>query len=192
MHYLINDPVWCWYRRLSCYIILYHLLWPPPNTSTWEYMIHIKCCLCCQFPWHCVKSVCQRVDGQRNCRQKHRMGSSLIVFACQVCTLLFGASDWRLRCGPVTSTRIILFQMPPLLMMWCYTIVCKNKWDKNNLFIIYNSLSIQGSVVYFYSKDSQKWQKKHFFLQIIFTLPAMPPPTIILPIPHSKVVWLWN
>ena len=35
IHSHINDPVQCWYRCLFCYIIFYHILWPPPNPSNW-------------------------------------------------------------------------------------------------------------------------------------------------------------
>ena len=128
-----------------------------PIPQLGEHIMHLKYCLCCKFTWHCVRSVCQGVDGRINCLQKHRIGSLSIVFACQVCTVLFGASVWRIICGPVISTRIILFHMPPYLMLWCYIMLCQKIMKLTLLIYIYNSPSSQDSVMCFYSKDSQKW-----------------------------------
>ena len=38
---------------------------------------------------------------------------------------LVRVSGLRLRCGPVKSTKTILFQMHPLLMLQCYIIMCQ-------------------------------------------------------------------
>ena len=125
IYYCINDPVQCWYRRLfvTWYLIIFFVHHPIHQLG--EYIMHIKCCLCWKFTWYCVISVYQGVDGWRKCRQKYIMGSLSIVFAWQFSTVLFGASGWQLRCGPVKSTAIILFQMPPLLMLWCYIMLCQ-------------------------------------------------------------------
>ena len=125
IHSRINDPCQCWYIHLFCDIICYHLILLPPNPSAWEYKTDLRCCLCWQFPWHSVRSVCQGRDGRRSFCQKCRIGSLLIVFAWRVWTVLFGVIDWRLRCGPVTSTRTTLFKMHPLLMLWCYIMLCQ-------------------------------------------------------------------
>ena len=125
IHSRINDPVQCWYRRLFCDIIFYHLLWTAPNPSTWGIYNVSQMFYLLGFPWNCVRSVCQGVDERTNCCQKYKIGSLSIVFAWQVCTVLFGASGWRLIYGPISSTIIILFQMPPLLMMWCYIMLCQ-------------------------------------------------------------------
>ena len=77
-----------------------------------------------------------------------------IVFDWQVWNVLFGVSGWRLRCGPITSTRTILFHMTPLLMLRCYTMLCQKKRNKNHLFITYNSPSSQDSVMYCYYSDT--------------------------------------
>ena len=125
IHSRINDPVQCWYRRLFCDIIFIILFVHHPIPQLGEYIMHTKCCLFWQFPWHFVRSVCQGVDGRTHCRQKYRIGSLSIVFAWHVYTVLFGASGWRIRCGSVTSTIIIFFQIPPLLMLRCYIMLCQ-------------------------------------------------------------------
>ena len=140
---------------VTSYFIIFFDHHPIPQLG--EYIMHLKCFLFWQFPLNFFRSVCQGVDGQRKCCQKHRICSLLVVFTWHVCTILFWESGWWLRCGPVTSTRIILFQMPPLLMLWCYIMLCQKIMKQNNLFVIYNSPISQYLVVYFYSKYSQKW-----------------------------------
>ena len=54
IHSHINDASKCWYRCLFCDIIFYHLLWPPPNPSTWGiynasqmlYLLSVSLTLC--------------------------------------------------------------------------------------------------------------------------------------------------
>ena len=43
--------------------------------------MHFRFFLCCQFPWHCVRSVCRGRDGQSNCHKKRIIGS-LSIFVC--------------------------------------------------------------------------------------------------------------
>ena len=87
-----NGQIWV-YPSFPCRgditpsVLIYH---PIPQLG--EYKMHLRCCLCRQFTWNCVRPVCQENDGRRNCRQKRRIGSLSIVFAWQVWTFLFGAS----------------------------------------------------------------------------------------------------
>ena len=85
---------------------------------------------CRQFLWDCVWSVCQGGLGGENAAKTSesvhcwqfllgRFGPSCSGF---------GVSVWRIRCGHVTSTRTIFFQIPPLLMLWCYIIMCHMIW----------------------------------------------------------------
>ena len=121
----INDPVQCWCRRLFCDIIFIIFFDNHPIPQLGEYTMNIKFCIFWQFPWNFVISVYQGVDGRIKCRQKYRIGSLLIVFAWQVCTVLFRESGWRLIFGTVIATRIILFNMPPLLILWSYIMLCQ-------------------------------------------------------------------
>ena len=125
IHSRINNPVQCWCRRLFCDIIFIIFFDNHPIPQLGEYTMNIKFFICWQFPWNCVISVYQGVDGRIKCRQKHRIGSLMIVFAWQVCTVLFGESGWRLIFGTVIATRIILFHMPPLLILWCCIMLCQ-------------------------------------------------------------------
>ena len=92
--------------------------------------MHLECYLCWKFTWNFVELAFQGRDGWRNWHQKLRIRLLLIVFDWQVCIVLFVASGWRLRCGTVTSTRTIIFQMPPLLMLQCYIMLSNKKRNK--------------------------------------------------------------
>ena len=125
IHSCINDLVQCLYRRLFRDIIFYHLLWPPPNTSTWG--IYNKSQILSLLEFSLTLCYISMPGGgwAKKLSPKNRIGSLSIFFAWQVCTVLFGVSGWRLICGPVTSTVTTLFQMLPLLMLWCYIMLCQ-------------------------------------------------------------------
>ena len=73
----INNPVQCWCRRLFCDIILYHLLWPPPNPSTWViYNASQMLSLVVVSLTLCYISM-SKGGGRRNCCQKYKIGPLL-------------------------------------------------------------------------------------------------------------------
>ena len=107
-----------------------------PILQLGEYKMHLRCCICQQFPWHCVILVCKGRYGLINCRQKHIIVSLLIVFTWKVWNVLFEVSGWRLICRTVTSTRAILFHIPHLFVLRCYIMPCQQVMKEKQL--IYN------------------------------------------------------
>ena len=125
IHFRVNDPGWCWYRRLLVTYYFIILFDPHLSPQLGEYKMQLRSCICRQFPWHCVRQLCQGRDGWRNFRQKRRIGSLLIGSSCRVWTVLFRLSGWQLICGPITSTITTLFKMPQLLIIQFYIMLCQ-------------------------------------------------------------------